>query len=65
MTASGIRMGTPAVTTRGMREPEMELIAGLVARVLGAPDDDRAIGMVKREVERLTQRFPLYPDRQA
>ena len=64
MVASGIRIGTPAVTTRGMREPEMDLIAELVARVLGAPDDDRAIGMVKHEVERLCRKFPLYPDRQ-
>ncbi|HVZ22274.1 MAG TPA: serine hydroxymethyltransferase [Vicinamibacterales bacterium] len=64
MTASGIRMGTPAVTTRGMREPEMDLIAGLVARVLSAPEDDGVIGTVKHEVERLCRTFPLYPDRQ-
>ena len=64
MTASGIRMGSPAVTTRGMREAEMDLIAELVARVLAAPDDDRTIGMVKHEVERLCRKFPLYPDRQ-
>jgi glycine hydroxymethyltransferase len=63
MVASGIRIGTPAVTTRGMREAEMDLIAGLIGRVLSAPDDDRALGMVKQEVERLCRRFPLYAEK--
>jgi glycine hydroxymethyltransferase len=65
MVASGIRIGTPAVTTRGMREAEMDLIADLMARALAAPDDDRALNIVKAEVERLCRKFPLYPDRQA
>jgi glycine hydroxymethyltransferase len=60
MVASGIRVGTPALTTRGMREGEMEQIGALMARVLAAPDDDRVIGMVKSEVEELCKRFPLY-----
>src|SRR4029434_9939687 len=60
MVASGIRVGTPAVTTRGMREAEMEQIGGLMARVLAAPEDDRVIGMVKTEVEALCRKFPLY-----
>jgi len=60
MTASGIRVGTPAATTRGMGEPEMDLIAGLIARALAAPDDDRALGSIKAEVEKLCERFPLY-----
>jgi glycine hydroxymethyltransferase len=64
MVASGIRVGTPAVTTRGMREPEMEAIADLIARALATPDDDRALATVKQEVERLTRRFPLYPELQ-
>jgi glycine hydroxymethyltransferase len=63
MVASGIRVGTPAVTTRGMGEAEMDQIGDLVARVLAAPDDERTLGMVKGEVERLCRRFPLYPDR--
>ena len=63
MVASGIRVGTPALTTRGMREPEMEEIAALMARVLAAPDDDRVIGMVKTEVEQLCRQFPLYGER--
>jgi glycine hydroxymethyltransferase len=65
MVASGIRLGTPAVTTRGMREPEMEHVAELIARVLASPDDDRALGMVRTEVERLCRKFPLYPERLA
>jgi glycine hydroxymethyltransferase len=61
MVASGIRVGTPAVTTRGMREPEMEVIGELVARALKTPDDDSALAMVRGEVERLCRKFPLYP----
>jgi glycine hydroxymethyltransferase len=65
MVASGIRVGTPAVTTRGMREPEMDVIGELIARALAAPADDRALGMIRTEVERLCRKFPLYPERQA
>ena len=62
MVASGIRLGTPAITTRGMREAEMETIAELVTRVLRAPDDERAIAMTRDEVMALARRFPLYPE---
>src|SRR6187431_890922 len=64
MTASGIRIGTPAVTTRNLREPEMDAIAAMIARVLAAPEDDRTIADVRGEVERLCRRFPLYADKQ-
>ena len=64
MVASGIRIGTPAVTTRGMRESDMDTIGELIARALKTPDDEGALGMIRAEVERLCRKFPLYPDRQ-
>ena len=63
--ASGIRLGTPAVTTRGMRETEMELIGELIGRVLAAPETDKVIGMVRLEVEKLCKKFPLYQEGRA
>jgi glycine hydroxymethyltransferase len=60
MVASGIRVGTPAATTRGMRETEMDLIAALIARALKTPDDDAALGSIKKDVEKLCEEFPLY-----
>jgi glycine hydroxymethyltransferase len=62
MVASGIRVGTPAVTSRGMREPEMDLIGDLIARALKAPEDDTVLGSIRTEVERLCRKFPLYPE---
>jgi glycine hydroxymethyltransferase len=62
MVASGIRVGTPAITSRGMREAEMDRIAELIARVLASPDDEPALGRVKAEVEALCRKFPLYPE---
>ena len=61
MVASGIRLGTPAVTTRGMKEVEMDTIAEFITRALKTPEDDRALAMVRAEVEALCQKFPLYP----
>jgi glycine hydroxymethyltransferase len=63
LVASGIRVGTPAVTTRGMREPEMELIGDYIVRVLKAPEDDTVLGVVRADVEKLCRKFPLYPER--
>ncbi|MDB4914026.1 MAG: glyA [Gemmatimonadetes bacterium] len=58
---SGIRIGTPAVTTRGMKEAEMDAIAALIDRVLVAPDDASVREGVHTEVKMLARRFPLYP----
>jgi glycine hydroxymethyltransferase len=62
MVASGIRIGTPAITSRGMREGEMDAIAELIARALAAPADDGVLTAVRSEVEALCRRFPLYPE---
>jgi glycine hydroxymethyltransferase len=64
MVTSGIRIGTPAVTTRGMKEPEMDQIAALIDRVLGDLGSTSVEAAVRGEVQELTARFPLYPDRQ-
>jgi glycine hydroxymethyltransferase len=63
MVASGIRIGTPALTTRGMRETEMRAIARLIARALSAPDNESELGAVKRDVGKLCAEFPLYAQR--
>jgi len=60
MVASGIRVGTPAVTTRGLAEPEMDLVGDLIVRALAAHDDEVALNAIKSEVEALCERFPLY-----
>lgn len=57
---SGVRLGTPAVTTRGMKEPEMELIGSLILKVLSNINDDDVINEVRNEVLDLTKKFPLY-----
>jgi glycine hydroxymethyltransferase len=61
MVTSGIRIGTPAVTTRGMREPEMAQIAALIDRVLEGRGASAVETAVRGEVQELTGRFPLYP----
>jgi glycine hydroxymethyltransferase len=63
--ASGIRIGTPAVTTRGLREPQMELIAQWISEVLYNIEDGSAQRRIRSEVEVLTEKFPLYESRRA
>ncbi len=60
MVASGVRIGTPAVTTRGLREPEMKTIARLIARVLDAKGDAEATNEVRQGVKELCDQFPIY-----
>ena len=57
--ASGIRVGTPAVTTRGMKEPEMKRIGSLIARALRSAHDEAALKDISAEVLELTSRFPV------
>ncbi len=59
---SGLRLGTAAVTTAGMTPPEMVIVAGLIARVLRAPDDDTVTVEVRDQVASLCSKFTPYPD---
>jgi glycine hydroxymethyltransferase len=65
MVASGIRLGTPAVTTRGLREPEMQLTAQWISEVLHNLEDESVQPRIRRQVEALTEKFPLYETRRA
>jgi glycine hydroxymethyltransferase len=63
MKASGIRIGSPALTTRGMKETEMKQIAGLISEALAAHEDETALKNIRGEVEKLCEQFPLYENR--
>jgi glycine hydroxymethyltransferase len=60
---SGVRIGTPAVTSRGMKEAEMEQVADLIARALGRVGDERGLAAIGEEVRALCQQFPVYAHR--
>ncbi|MEK7681211.1 MAG: serine hydroxymethyltransferase, partial [Chloroflexota bacterium] len=57
--ASGVRLGTPSVTSRGMNEPEMQQIARLIGRVIQSPEDEAVRRAVREEAESITRRFPV------
>ena len=59
---SGIRIGTPAVTTRGMKETEMKMIAAFIDRAIRNSENEQELGIIKNEVASLCSRFPLYPE---
>jgi glycine hydroxymethyltransferase len=63
MKAGGIRLGTPSITTRGMEEPEMDLIAGWIADVLAQPGNAETEQRVRKQVAELAAKFPIYEDR--
>ena len=62
MITSGIRIGTPAVTTRGFKEPEMKRIAEWIDRIAKDLESESLIKTVRAEVKELCSKFPVYPD---
>lgn len=64
MDPSGIRLGTPALTTRGMKEKEMEQIAHMIDEVIMNHQNDEILEKIKQQTEALAKQFPLYPELQ-
>jgi glycine hydroxymethyltransferase len=65
MVASGIRVGTPAITSRGLKEADMVEVGKLIARALTAASNETELAAVKRDVQKICDRFPLYASRLA
>src|SRR6266478_3541438 len=65
MKPSGIRIGSPAVTTRGMKETEMKQVGNWIAEALDHRTDSATLKKIRRQVEELAEQFPLYPERRA
>ena len=62
MITSGIRIGTPALTTRGMKEDQMRTIAGWIDEVIASPEDEEKAAQIRKKIEELCKEFPLYSD---
>ena len=62
MITSGIRIGTPALTTRGMKEDQMRLIAGWIDEIIASPEDEEKAAQIRKKIKELCQEFPLYSD---
>jgi len=65
MKPSGIRIGTPALTTRGMKETDMKTVGNWIAEALDHRTDSATLKKIRRQVEELAEQFPLYPERRA
>jgi glycine hydroxymethyltransferase len=65
MKPSGIRIGTPAMTTRGMKEDEMRQVGRWIAQALNSRNDQAVLARIRKEVLALCESFPLYPSRRA
>jgi glycine hydroxymethyltransferase len=65
MKPSGIRIGTPALTTRGMKEADMKTVGNWIAEALDHRTDSAALKKIRKQVEELAEQFPLYPERRA
>ena len=59
---SGIRVGTPAITTRGLKEEHMQFVVNVIDNVLMNADDDNVIGTVRKQVNEFMEQFVLYPE---
>lgn len=60
---SGIRIGTPAITTRGMKEKEMDIIAGFISEAFNNPGNEKVLSRIKDDVRELCSQFPIYRHR--
>ncbi|HBA59357.1 MAG TPA: serine hydroxymethyltransferase, partial [Elusimicrobia bacterium] len=61
MITSGVRIGTPAVTTRGLKDKDMATVAGFIDEAVKAHADDKALKGIKEQVKQLCSKFPMYP----
>ena len=63
MVTSGVRIGTPAITTRGMKEPEIDAISGFIMEAFNNHENEKVLGRIREDVKELCLRFPVYGHR--